>query len=121
MLGYHTFAGVTVGPTELVQPNPKAPMRPIKYPIAECYAEVDQGANVAARMTATRVAVGTLLAPGVGTLIGALAKKNRNKVYLAIATPGEPILLEVDSKKEGKAREFAMRINGYAAKARGER
>ena len=84
------------------------------YNIWECHAEVDQGAQVAARMTATRVAVGTLVAPGIGTLVGALAKKNRSKVYLAISTPLDPILIELNAKREGRARAFALKVNSAA-------
>ena len=84
------------------------------YNIWECHAEVDQGAQIAARVTATRVMIGTAIAPGIGTLVGALARKNRTKVYLAISTPLEPILVELNAKREGAARRFAMKVNQAA-------
>ena len=77
--------------------------------------------DIASRVTATRVAVGTVLLPGIGTIIGALAKKNRSKVYLATTVPDDDlVLVEVRAKKETKAREFALRIN-KAARAGQER
>lgn len=85
------------------------------WPIAQCDAYVDQGANVSARITATRVGVGTVIMPVVGTLVGALATKNRNKIYLAINVPGDVLLHEAASTKEGDARRFAMALNQAAA------
>lgn len=87
-----------------------------KYPVAECEAIIDHGAQVAARITATRVAVGTIILPGIGTIVGALAKKDRNKIYLAITVPDDDvILIELKSTKETKAREFAAKVNKAAA------
>ncbi|MFA7265207.1 MAG: DUF2510 domain-containing protein [Candidatus Nanopelagicales bacterium] len=86
-----------------------------KWPVAECEAMVDQGADVAARITATRVAVGTVILPGIGTIVGALARKNRNKIYLAITIPEDDVvLIELNSKKEGEARQFALAVNRAA-------
>lgn len=85
------------------------------WPIAECEAMVDQGANVAARVTATRVALGTVILPGIGTIVGALAQKNRSKIYLAITIPDDDVLLiELKSTKEGEARKFANAVNRAA-------
>lgn len=89
-----------------------------KWPIAECEATLDTGAAVAARMTATRVIGGTVLLGPLGTVLGGLAKKNRSKVYLGIAVPGDAILIEVDSKKEGKARQFLAKFNAAAEQYR---
>lgn len=85
-----------------------------KWPIAECEAFVDQGANVSARITATRVGVGTVIFPGVGTLVGARATKNRNKIYLVINVPGDVLLTEASSTKEADARRFAINVNRAA-------
>lgn len=84
--------------------------------IAECEAHVDHGAAIAARVTATRVATGALLGFGApGAIIGALAKKNRQKIFLAITVPDDLILVELKAKHEGDARKFAAQINKAAA------
>lgn len=87
-----------------------------RWPIKDCEATVDHGANIASRITATRVALGTVLLPGIGTIVGALAKKNRSKVYLAIEVPGDDlVLVELKAKKEGEARQFAAKVNKAAS------
>lgn len=85
------------------------------WPIAECAAVVDQGANISSRMTATRVVGGAVLLGPLGAILGGLAKKDRSKVFLAIDVPGDAILIEVKGKHEGKARKFALQVNQAAA------
>lgn len=86
-----------------------------KWPVAECMAVIDHGANIGPRISVTRVAVGTVIWPGVGTIVGALAMKDRNKIYLGISVPGDMLLIELKSTKEAKAREFARKVNQAAA------
>jgi hypothetical protein len=88
------------------------------YDIGGCHATVEKGAYVAPRLSFGNIAIGTLLLPGVGTIIGALARKNRTKVFLTITTDSEPILVEADSKLEGGARTFALAVNAAATRAR---
>ena len=86
-----------------------------QWPVADCSATVDAGAAIAARVTATRVAAGAALAGPLGALVGALAKKDRSRVYLAVTTSDDHILLEVDGKDEADARRFAASVNAAAA------
>jgi len=79
-----------------------------KWPVADCEAVVARGADLGRRISFTRVAVGTVIYPGVGTIVGALATKNRNKIYLAIYVPGDVVLIELPAKKETRAIEFAL-------------
>ena len=77
------------------------------WPVAECEALVDQGANLQARVTATRVLL-------TGPFALAL-KKGRNKVYLSITVPDDVLLVELKAKQEGDARKFAIAVNKAAA------
>lgn len=76
------------------------------WDVAECAASVDHGANLKPRLTATRVA---LVGP-----FALLVKKDRNKVFLLVETPDEAHLVELEAKKEGDARKFALQVNNTA-------
>lgn len=65
------------------------------------------------RTTGTRVAVGTVLAPGVGTVVGAMAKKHENVVVVTGPDWSETIVF----KDIGKATLAARRINAAAVPA----
>lgn len=82
-----------------------------KWPVAQCEVTLDNGAGVSARMTATRVLGGAVLLGPLGAVLGGLAKKDRTKIYVGIAVPGDAILLEVKPKKEKEAREFVAKMN----------
>lgn len=87
-----------------------------QWPVAGCNAQVDSGAAIQSRVTATRVAAGAVVAGPVGALVGALAKKDRSRVYLAVTTPDDHVLIEVKGKHETDARRFAANLNAAAAK-----
>lgn len=85
------------------------------WPIGECEASVETGAAVSARVTATRVVAGALAFGKAGAVVGAIAKKDRTKVYLTVTVPGDMILKEVSGLEEAKARKFAAKINNAAS------
>ncbi|MBM4581439.1 hypothetical protein GS452_28140 [Rhodococcus hoagii] len=71
------------------------------------------------RTTATRVVVGSAITFGIGTAIGAMAKKKTNNIYLSVElASGEVILIEGKAKQEGDARKFAAAVNQAAASVR---
>lgn len=76
------------------------------WQVAECSAQVDHGANLQPRLTATRLA----MTAGFALLL----KKDRNKVYLMVETPGDAHMIELKAKKETDARKFAMQVNNAA-------
>ncbi len=86
-----------------------------QWPVAGCSAQVDSGAAISSRVTATRVVAGAAIAGPIGAVVGALAKKDRSKVYLAVTTPDDHVLLELKGKEEGEARRFAGNLNAAAA------
>lgn len=89
------------------------------YPLKDARAFVDHGANISARMTATRVVAGGVLLGPLGAVLGGMAKKDRAKVYLVVEFPNEEaLLIETKAKHEKDAREFATRINSAALSAR---
>jgi hypothetical protein len=86
-----------------------------KYPLAGARANVDVG-GTKRRTTATRVVVGSAITLGVGTAIGAMAKKKTSSVYLTVEfADGDYILIEADAKAEPRARKFAASVNQAAA------
>jgi len=63
------------------------------------------------RTTATRLVVGSVITFGIGTAIGAMAKKKTNNIYLTIEfESGMAILIEAKAKQEGDARRFAQAV-----------
>jgi hypothetical protein len=87
---------------------------PTEWPVAECEAHVETGAAISARVTATRVVAGAMTFGSRGAVVGAIAKKDRTKVYLNIITPDEVIMKEVRGLDETKARQFANKVNNAA-------
>ncbi|ORL11669.1 hypothetical protein [Prescottella equi] len=87
-----------------------------KKPLSGASAIVEVG-GTQRRTTGTRMAVGTVIAPGVGTIIGAMAKKKSSNVYLTIQfADGEVMTFEEKAKKEGDFRKIAAQINTAATK-----
>lgn len=87
------------------------------FPLAGARATVEIG-STQRRTTATRVVVGSVITLGVGTVIGAMAKKKTSNVYVTVElADGQVIVVEADSKAEGKAREFAAALTSTAARA----
>lgn len=59
-----------------------------------------------------RVVAGTILAPGVGTIVGALAKKHKSHDWLIVYPPsGDPIEAKLDKDNLAKAKMFARRVD----------
>lgn len=111
-----TFQDLTLAGDELKQQVGGGLMPPKVWPVSACEAHVETGAAVSARVTATRVVAGAMLAGKAGAVVGAIAKKDRTKVYLNIITPDDVILKEVRGLDEAKARQFATKVNNAAAK-----
>lgn len=98
-----TFRGVTLSGRTL--------SRGLKsWPASECEVVIETGANVSARVTATRVSAGAMLAGSTGILIGAIAKKDRSAVYMTVITPDDMFLEKVSGLDEVKARDFATKV-----------
>lgn len=110
-----TFQDLSVKGDVLKQQPSNMFLPPKEWPVSQCEAHVETGAAVSSRVTATRVVAGALTFGTGGALIGAIAKKDRSKVYLNIITPDEVILKEVRGLDEKKAREFANKVNKAAA------
>ena len=72
------------------------------WPASDCEIVIDTGANVSARVTATRVAAGALLAGHIGALIGSIAKKDRSAIYMTLLTPDDMFLEKVSGLDEAK-------------------
>lgn len=80
------------------------------YPMHDITAEVEVGAT-SRRMTATRIAAGTIIAPGIGTIVGGAARKATQHVYVNIMiNDGRTIIIQADAKKESAARKFAHSV-----------
>lgn len=87
------------------------------YPVAGAHAVVEIG-GTQRRTTATRVVVGSVITLGIGTAIGAMAKKKTNNIYLSVElADGQVIIVEAPAKREGDARRFAAAVNTVAASA----
>lgn len=84
------------------------------WPIASCDVELVEGGK-RARMTATRIAVGTALLPGVGTIIGAVSKKDRSKTWLVLVTPDGVQQVEVPKKEKVQAAAFVAAFDATRA------
>lgn len=83
------------------------------YPMHGIEAEVEVGAT-SRRMTATRIAAGTIIAPGIGTIIGGAARKATQHVYVNIMiNDGRTIIIQADANKETAARKFAHSITHH--------
>lgn len=86
----------------------------VSYPVAGAQAFVEVG-GTQRRTTATRLVVGSAVTLGIGTLIGGMAKKKSNNIYVTVElADGEVILVEAKSKLEGDARKFVGAINSAA-------
>jgi len=95
--------------------GPSIHFKMTKHPVAGAHATVEVG-GTQRRTTATRMVVGSVVTLGVGTAIGAMAKKKTNNIYLTVdLEDGQVIMIEAKSKQEGSARKFAAAINQAAA------
>jgi len=87
------------------------------FPLAGARAIVEVG-GTQRRTTATRVVVGSVVTLGVGTMIGAMAKKQSHSIYVTVElADGQVIVVEADETKEGQARRFTAAITSAGAKA----
>lgn len=83
------------------------------YPMHGIQAEVEVGAT-SRRMTATRIAAGTIISPGIGTIIGGAARKATQHVYVNILiSDGRIIVIQTDANKETAARKFAHSVTHH--------
>lgn len=86
-----------------------------RYPTRGAKGVVEIG-STRRRTTATRLVVGSMINLGVGTAIGAMAKKETNKIYLTVELAnGQAILVEAKSEREGEARRFAAAVTTAGA------
>lgn len=87
------------------------------YPTRGAKGFVEMG-GTQRRTTATRLVVGSVITFGVGTAIGAMAKKKTNNIYLTIEfESGMAILIEAKAKQEGDARRFAQAVTTAGVQA----
>ncbi len=88
-----------------------------RYRVAGIRATVEIG-GTQQRTTLTRMALGTAINPGAGTMIGAMAKKQTHNLYLTIEFPsGTEIMVEVPGNAELLARSFASALNSASRAA----
>lgn len=99
---------------KLIETNVVMGMR--KYPIAGAKASYEPGVDIAARMTATRVATGAVLLGPLGALLGGMAKKDQAKLFFALDMPdGSIVTHEIKAKHESKVRKLVENINLLSA------
>lgn len=110
--GEERFNGIAVRDGERIEFNGQT------FPLAGARASVEVGAPKR-RTTATRMVVGSAVTLGVGTMIGAMAKKTTGgSVYVTVElADGQVILVEADPKQESRARKFAAALTSSAARA----
>ncbi len=78
----------------------------LAYDLTECAIDMIDGGKPA-RMTATRIGAGAILAGPVGAIIGGMAKKDRSKTYIVVAhAGGGSFKEEVPKKDRAKAMAF---------------
>ena len=88
-----------------------------KWSLKGATATLENGANVGSRITATRVVTGAVLFGPVGAIIGGMAKKDRNKLYVTVTySNGDQGVIEAKAKDEAKARQFVQAINTVGAR-----
>lgn len=88
-----------------------------KWNLKGATAELENGANIGSRITATRVVTGAVLFGPVGAIIGGMAKKDRNKLYITVTyANGDAGVIEAKAKDEAKARQFVQAINKIGAR-----
>jgi hypothetical protein len=86
------------------------------WPVAGAFADVDgtSASRVGITRTVGGAAVGTLMAPGLGTAVGALlgasAKKDASKRYLTVTTATGSFVIPFHPSQETDARRFAAAI-----------
>lgn len=88
----------------------------LSWPLAGMAAELERGATVGPRVTATRVVAGAVVAGPVGALVGGMLRKDRNKVYVVVTlADGSQILIDGPAKDERAARDFVSKLNAAGA------
>lgn len=89
---------------------------PTSWPVAGASCELEQGATVGPRTTATRVVAGAVVAGPVGAIVGGMLRKDRNKVYVVVTlADGSQVLIDGPAKDERDAREFVAKLNAAGA------
>lgn len=82
---------------------------------------VFESGAASSRVTATRVVAGAVIAGPLGVLVGALAKKDRTKVFAILQFgDGEQVIVEGPLKDEAKLRRFVHLFNQAAEKQTAE-
>lgn len=105
------FQGIGIRNREIIE------FKGQQFPLVGARAYVEIG-STQRRTTATRIVLGSVVTLGVGTVVGAMAKKKTNNVYVTIElADGQVIVVEADAKKEGEAREFTAALTSAAAVA----
>lgn len=84
----------------------------IERPVAGVQARVEVSGGTKTRSTFTRMAIGTVIAPGVGTVVGAAARKSEDgrSMYLVLTGSDWIKSFKVDPKHEDAARDFSDRV-----------
>ena len=79
--------------------------------LTDAHAEYSLGAP-GSRMTAARVAGGAVLFGPAGAIVGALARKDRTRLYIDVETTAGLIEIVAKASDERAARKFVRMING---------
>src|SRR5690606_33819575 len=91
-----------------------------KFSAAECDAWIDDSRATKKRTTATRVVTGFLAAGPVGTVVGAVAKKDVGTVTLHVITPAGTASQTYPAKKAEFAHGFVRNLRGLRLAEGGE-
>ncbi|GAB3141683.1 hypothetical protein GCM10027057_25660 [Marisediminicola antarctica] len=80
------------------------------WPTLGAQASVDVGASTS-RISLTRVAVGGVVAGGLGAVVGGSSRRNTTKCFLTLSTSVGTVVIPYNPASETKARKFAAQVN----------
>jgi hypothetical protein len=83
------------------------------HPLCGVSAQVQSG-DQRDKISKKRVALGTVIAPGLGTIVGALAKKHVGSATLII--DGQDFQFMLDARDVKKAQRFSVQLNNMVRK-----
>jgi hypothetical protein len=80
------------------------------WPTAGAQASVDVGASTS-RLSLGRIAVGGMVAGGLGAIIGGSSRRDTTRCFLTLATSVGTVVIPFDPASDTRARKFAAQVN----------